>query len=473
MDYAQEWVRNNYYSKRLMLLMYKEKSLIESIFTIVLGVFFAYSMCFQPGFAVLLFCCFLLIFMFVKNLRFGICLILLLRPSFELLKVFGVSLGGRANLNINSLSALAIIVFGVVFLLFNKKKLVVADVPIYFGLMMVMAVPTLLLKKVSFVFFSAEILRQMSFLMLFYLGYHLFGNKKSLTTINRIYLFSFIPFVFFAVKPMLLHGINFYLLMYNTPNEVFEGFRVWHPSGIGLYAMLLIFLPISLYISKGTKEGTKGRVLNLFLIGLILFFLVTSYFRTAWMGFLAGMVGLIFVRQRKGVFVILIGLIIGGALMPFILERINDVSSIFWRLRLWKEIVFSERSVIAEIFGCGYGSIVYYTQNVLRVSVVTVHNTYIKVLYENGIVGLFLFMLIQLSIIKTSFCLIVSNKGKIPFFLPVMVFCMGIALMFGYLTQSIVQPLVVWYFWLYAGILFRFRSDFENDKMENVIEKWY
>lgn len=105
------------------------------------------------------------------------------------------------------------------------------------------------------------------------------------------------------------------------------------------------------------------------------------------------------------------------------------------------------------IFGRGLGSVSVLMRDVWGMDRVTSHSMYVKMFFETGILGTCLFLSMKLLLLKTAVNLLGKDQPRCARAVSLAVFGMSIALLIGYIAQSIRGPAVLWYYWAYAGAL--------------------
>ena len=162
------------------------------------------------------------------------------------------------------------------------------------------------------------------------------------------------------------------------------------------YAAYTLVLITLFYFIKTTKV----RLVLGFLVALNLYSLVYSYSRGAYVGFLIGLIAIVWHTRRKMVFMIIpVFFVFGGVLLNFLPESVQerfgsiteDESSrdesaqsrfVFWGIAF-------EQFLQSPIVGKGYLTFIEFNPYHMDT-----HNYYMKLLAENGIIGFIVFLVI-------------------------------------------------------------------------------
>lgn len=171
-------------------------------------------------------------------------------------------------------------------------------------------------------------------------------------------------------------------------------------SGVGVYLSIISTLCMVFLLSRRTPSGWLfwGLLTMLFVIGL--FF---SYGRSGWIGFVVALITMSLIRYKRLIFVFPFLLILIILLIPAFGQRFADISfstqadgeysTLEYRLDYWKAAI--ELHPNSPVLGVGYGVGRYVVGDYRNRYPNMIHNDYISVLLETGIVGLIFFILWQ------------------------------------------------------------------------------
>jgi O-antigen ligase len=159
-------------------------------------------------------------------------------------------------------------------------------------------------------------------------------------------------------------------------------------SGVGVYLALILTICLVFYLNANKNPGRLiWGVLTIF-YALGLFF---SYGRAGWISFTVGLAVIGLLRHRRLLLMLPVLLILVIGNIPAITERFADLSTFTERVVVWKAALAI--FVNNPIFGTGYGTGRYLVGDLLRQYSYQIHNDYLSVLLETGVVGLTLFLI--------------------------------------------------------------------------------
>lgn len=395
--------------------------------------------------------------------------LLLIRPSVDVFRSFGLKFGPVATLNVNAVLAILVIVLGAFFLLIHKHNFLDNKVSRFFLLYLGFTLAWGIFVSKNRLNFSAVFLRQLSFFVVFCLSFRLFNRNEQIRKLTTVCIMASVVPLAIAFQQVIKRGLKIPLSL-SSIEGVHPGVQgpFSTPGGWGIYLALLLLICFGFLLT----ETKKTNVLKWIAVGGILYsFLILTYFRTAWIGFLGALVAISLLKYRKLSVPILLLVLISLVIAPSILQRLPQLSSWYWRVRLWNRIFLREGNMIDYIFGRGLGSISVLMHDRWGISGVTSHNTYLKMLFETGILGICLFLSIKLLLLKTAYNLLGKDKPRCVRAVSITVFGMSIFLFIAYIAQTIVGPAVMWYYWVYAGALYGMESQFKKEKMINFFDR--
>lgn len=220
-----------------------------------------------------------------------------------------------------------------------------------------------------------------------------------------------------------------------------------HPNPFSLY--LALVLPALIAAWLVVKEWR--RWLGVIIAGLTVC-LVLTFTRTGWIGLVAAVLIMAWLRYRKIFFVIPIVLAAVLFLIPGVADRFSDLSStdspsgtttnsLDWRFQYWSEAVQNVGE--SPVWGQGLGYIRETTEEGKEA-----HNDFVRVLVETGLAGLALFVWAVARI--TIAAIKAARTPATPLRAAVRVAFAGtvVAYVLMSLTSNLIsQPAVQWYFW--------------------------
>jgi O-antigen ligase len=175
-----------------------------------------------------------------------------------------------------------------------------------------------------------------------------------------------------------------------------ETFRLGN-SGVGITLAMVLTLSLVFFLDarKSSERLLWGSLTALYLVGMFL-----SFGRSAWISFVIGMM-FIGLRRHKWLMIVApLGLAVALLLVPAIAERFSDISltnlsagdnTLAGRIRLWGAAMSLFPS--HPLIGVGIGVGRYLVGETLQQYSWAIHNDYVSVLLETGLVGLALFLI--------------------------------------------------------------------------------
>jgi len=398
--------------------------------------------------------------------RGGLLLLLLIRPSVDVFRNIGLQFGPVATLNLNAMLAISVIILGVFFVSVHKHTFLENKVSKLFLVYLAFTLVWGMVMARNRMNVSAVFLRELSLFVVFFLSFQLFSRNQHIKKLTTICILSSAIPLGVAFLEAIRRGLRFPLHLPSIEG-VHPGIRglFSHPSGLGVYMMLLLMICLGFVLTENRKVGVLKWTA---VAGVLYFFLILSYFRTAWAGFLGAVLVISLLKYRKLLVIALLLIAISLVVAPSILERLPELSSWHWRLGVWNRLLLYEGNVMDYVFGRGLGSVSVLMRDVWRMDQVTGHSIYVKVFFETGILGTFLFLSMKLLLLKTALNLIGKDQPRCVRAVSLAVFGMSIALLIAYTTQSIRGPAVLWYYWTFAGALCGMEYQLRKEKLAEV-----
>lgn len=405
--------------------------------------------------------CFVILFVIAP--RGGLLLLLLIRPSVDVFRNIGLQFGPVATLNLNAVLAIVVIILGVFFASVRKHTFLENKISKLFLVYLAFTLVWGMVMARNRMNVSAVFLRELSLFVVFFLSFQLFSRSREVKKLTTICILSSAIPLGVAFLEAVKRGFRFPLHLPSI-GGVHPGIRglFSHPAGLGVYMMLLLMICLGFVLTENRKVGVLKWTA---VAGVLYFFLILSYYRTAWAGFLGAVLAVSLLKYRKLLVIILLLTAISLVIAPSILERLPELSSWHWRLGVWNRLLLSKGSAIDYMFGRGLGSVSVLMRDVWRMDNVTGHSIYVKVFFETGILGTCLFLSMKLLLLKTALNLIGKDQPRCVRAVSLAVFGMSIALLIAYATQSIRGPAVLWYYWTFAGALCGMEYQLRKEKL--------
>jgi len=229
-----------------------------------------------------------------------------------------------------------------------------------------------------------------------------------------------------------------------------------HPNMLAFYLMTVCLI-IMAGIFGEKNMITRIRCYSILFVAL--FFLIFTYTRAAWIGFLAGVIIIMLFENKAYIPIVIVLLVVLVAAVPDISYRFEDIyqesgtrmgglSSWKWRLEFWKKTswLISKNN----IFGIGpdtYQLLYRYYP----------HNDYLRLLIETGVVGLLAYIYVYLSIMKDALKTLFKTQKGVLKELTLAVLAVSVAYLLVSVSDNLSRsPSVTVYFYALAGVYYRF-----------------
>ena len=419
-------------------------ALLGSVFIVLFPGFYSMSLI-SLAVAILAFALFLISPFRVMLFLVGI------RPMLDPFRNYGVKLAAEATLNINALVALFVTISGIQYVFLQKRNFF-KDKTFTLFIVFLLFLSTSYVRSPNRFEFFALFFRWLGAFSIYELFALLVRRKTDFVRLLKTYVyFSVVPLAVALYQAVTWGAIKFTEIIRINGTFVY-------PKGLSVYTAFLMFVTLGL-LWDFTKSFGKKKNLKIYLsvVGL-LFFL--TYMRGAWVGFVTGFLAIDYFRNRaraartfRTVLILLV--IFAGIffLVPAFSKRVLQLSSFIWRINLWKGILghLSKREII---IGRGLGSSVSVVQIVGWGRVTQTHNDYIRILFELGIIGLLLYLMLWGSLLKRAIRLLKVVDDE---FMKSMAY-VQIGLIVFVLTMSLTDSffgggVFHWMFWSFAGAL--------------------
>lgn len=228
-----------------------------------------------------------------------------------------------------------------------------------------------------------------------------------------------------------------------------------HSNDFGAY-LIAVFFPV---LSLGIRTKRVKRIFSLVLAACIVFLLVKTSSRGAWLGFFVGLSIFIYNLKKKYLLIFLLAVFIGSFFLPAAAkQRIKDsfdmTEGTTWeRTKLWKGTF----DIVQDypFFGSGSNT---YSKVFPRYKphdypdIRYAHNSFLQMASETGILGLLSFCLLLISVLAAGFKRLKADKNNL-------LLSGLIAGLSGFLVHSmfdnhLFSVVLLTLFWIYMATIF-------------------
>jgi O-antigen ligase len=345
------------------------------------------------------------IIFFVALFRVNLDSLRLINPSdYELQLVRSLNLDGVVSL----LTIICLAVY-----LLHKKKVFVSSLAMLYSLFLGLCIISLI--------YSLDVLsglRQLihygNYLVIYLFTVNVIEDKEDNRRLILFLLFS-------SLIPLVAGFLQFFTL-----GGIQEGGvrRIYataeNPIRFGIYLVVMFNFTLALLLSL---RSYKQKVTLSLLCLCLIFSLFQTFSRAGWVSLLIALF-IFIVLSPKGkywklliLFIYICALIVAVFLLPQIWLRILAFKDIAWRIFLWSEELplFLER----PLFGYGLGSTTYVISKAIMGFPILIHNDYLRILLELGVVGLLIYLSVLISIVVWGFKVYLRNKDSREIYLAI------------------------------------------------------
>jgi O-antigen ligase len=374
----------------------------------------------------------ILFLLLVISLESALLGLIFIRPSIDI--VGYISVPDYPIISLGSSIAIITIILSLIYIYQNRSIIAKSKIPLAKSLIILLAV------YISFSFTGGlisiglqETIRAMSFVVLYFVGWIYVTKQNKFFDIIRIIVYG-------SVIPLIVAYIEYFsgAGLYTNPgfeNRIAGTFG--HPNVLAYYSVIILALIGTIIFNK------KNNILNIEreifrLIGIFyIIVLVITFTRGAWLGLILFVILMSLAQYpmrtlKIGSLVISSGIILifsyNFVASPEILDLpglnkipiINRVSGLFnsdpsdsviWRINMWRDAY--NKALESPIIGFGTGSsesIIEQTRGTYRGSV-EVHNDYIKIFLEQGVIGLTIYIILILNILFNLYYRYIKSKN--------------------------------------------------------------
>lgn len=384
------------------------------------------------------------------NNKLGLFLLLLVRPILDVYTDQPIASLGIFSVNLASLLAILTLIFAALVFLKNFKH--IKKLPLLNSIAFFLVVTLLgIIYSVNPSMSLIEWVRLLSIFALFGLGYFLIKTSQDLVNLIKVVAFSILVPAILALYQFFTNtGIS--IPADDIYNRIYGTFA--HPNLLAFYLLIPIFLGVWLAFRK--KIGWPGPS---WLILIILYFivLVLTYTRGAWLAFMITLLIIGLIRYRKLLVVSLGVIFIAYLIITPLQTRINDIiypssyGSVEWRYNLWQDSLSYAKKKPILGYGTGTSTEIIFEERGPELGSPHAHNDYLKILLENGAVGLLAYFLLIILVLYSLFKKHQKASGSSrDLVLVVMALSLGLFIMsFG--DNVIRNTALQWTYWAIVG----------------------
>lgn len=259
----------------------------------------------------------------------------------------------------------------------------------------------------SIIWSMPTLLRFLGMYFFYIFSMNLFKSQNDVEKLLKYILASGIfPAIVGIIQYIFKLGLNI-----NDAHRIYGSFST-HPLGFAFFLQILIGICVYFYYKN-------GRTINIYLgyIGLLMFLLIQTNTRLIFLTTVL-LIFIIMILKKEykkllisGTIGLLYLVFIQKSLIYRVLSTLNMDSSTKFRYFVFKKMepFFYE----SPIFGEGLGNFAYIFESLTGIDRVAPHNDYFGILIELGLIGLILYVLIQLIVLMRAVFVFESDLVKI------------------------------------------------------------
>lgn len=403
--------------------------------------------------------------------------LLFIRPSLDILGDYSIIISPDLPA-VNIAGLVAIISILVSFIIIYRSKISILSIPLSFIFILLFLVYIIFTALSTYPITSInELIRVFSFLIMYFTGYVMIQSKIDIINFIKVVIVSSIIPISVGYF-QLLNGAG----LYTNPgfeNRIAGTFG--HPNVLGYFLLIILSLMIYLFFEKDIIKKTIYRYIFTIYAFLLMILLISTFTRGAWIGLFILLAGVSIIKFPKKTFIYTaIFIPILGVFMSlyvwlqqtiwYELTPIEDIpviarvvglfsgdpsDSIIWRQVMWSDMY--DKALTRPILGFGTGTIEIIVEEVRGVALgaLEVHNDYIRIFVELGIIGLITYILFILSIFYSLIIRIKSRQDTLFLVMSFIVLAIYLSSIWDNLLR---QTAVMWMFFAILGAVFKYHS---------------
>lgn len=360
-----------------------------------------------------------------------ICLVLI-RPSVDILGY--ISVPDFPFLNLGSGIAILNIILSGLYIYQNRNSIKLSKIPLFKLFFLLLSIYFIFsFTGISLAVGLQETIRVVSFIILYFVGWVYVNHQDRFFNLIRLVVYS-------SIIPLIVAYIEYFSGsgLYTNPgfeNRIAGTFG--HPNVLAYFSVIVLALIGAVWFYRGSNINDIERKIFITIGIAYLIVLLITFTRGAWLGLILFIL-LMSLAQYPVKTIRISSIIVGFAtlislLYTFIaspdmldlpplgqfpvMNRIvglfnSDPSdSVIWRLNMWDDAY--NKALESPYIGFGTGSsetIIEQTRGTYRGSV-EVHNDYIKVFLEQGIIGLLVYLIVIINILYSLYSRYIQSRN--------------------------------------------------------------
>lgn len=315
--------------------------------------------------------------------------------------------------------------------------------------------------------FRAFFTKTLEWFIVYFLVLEVFREKKHIYIALGVLLFTAFSTAIDGIIQFHVTGRDIFLGRELASGRATAGFD--HPNGLGAFLAVIVMLSLSLiYLNLEKLSKRLGLIFGFF---IMLWALIITFSRGAWLATLFGLIFLLSMLSRKFISFLLIGLFIIYICLLFFspvevktlfrLDNENISRTLIWRFELWEDSIKMIRD--KPFWGHGLNTFMtkfqfYHRRYAGRYLYhpTYAHNCYLQIAAEVGIFGLLCFLWIFKNLFLKVIKLIQDNRVRddnMRILLIGLISGIFTFLMHSFLEVNLYSLKLSVYFWFIVGII--------------------
>lgn len=383
----------------------------------------------------------------------GIFLLIFLRPSVDYFNNVSFLQIGEMNLTPSYLIGLLSLIVGGIILYKHRQSLKsIPNIHLWTLFLFLLFISSIysIVKSQTLI----EAVRWLSIVFIYCGAFLIIKNRKDLIKLIKIIILSSVlPLVLAIYQYFTGQGLTVPL---ETVSNRLMGTFV-HPNLFAYFLIIPIMLSLLIIVKKDWKNKIHIQPISLSILTLLLLFsLLLTFTRGAWLALFVGLLIVGVLKYRKILVVAgVVALFLYITISP-IQTRINEIpnnyNTVQWRMDYWEKSINQVKQKPLLGYGAGMGkNIIRREKGYNQETEIAIHNDYIKIVLENGLLGFLSFIIIIIGfaflVLREYFKKDNKHKDITLFILSIFV-----ALSFAGLFDNIVRNTALqWSLWALVG----------------------
>jgi len=415
---------------------------------------------------------FILIFIFIFNPKIGLLVLIILRVGLDYFRDWDIFIvKDYFILNLGAILGIFILALTLIWIITKREEIFKTPNFLIIFLFLFISLASILSSQYQFTSLK-EWIRIASFFAIYFLTFYLIKSKNDLQLVQKTFLVSAIIPCFMGLWQIItktgLSDESSFLRIYGNFTQ---------PNVFSYFLVIILTLLIYFFI---TVNNQKIKKIYLLFIILNFILLILTYSRGAWLAFSTILLLLGVLKYRKlllkSLVIIFLSVVLILSINWFIPKDYNSSSilnfnpsrritesfslkqnsSISWRIELWGQMlnVFWEKPILGH--GIGSFEKESFRKRGFYAGSYEAHNDYLRLAIELGLVGLTIYILLILIILKNIIKIYKNLYDEDLKIFCLCFLCLFVSLFLASFIENILRNTIIqWLFWSWAALVFK------------------